>query len=191
MAPEKANGNQSPSIRSGVNQQQLRRSFVEHVEYTRGKNFDTAGAWDRYTALALTVRDRLAKRWVKTAAHATTSTTRSAPTTSRPSSSSAARSQQPHQPRPLRDLPRGARATLGVDLDAIVERSPTRASATAASAASRRASSSRWPPSACPAGLRHPLRVRHLRAEIRNGYQVERADEWLKFGNPWEIERPE
>jgi hypothetical protein len=27
--------------------------------------------------------------------------------------------------------------------------------------------------------------------EIINGYQVERADEWLKFGNPWEIVRPE
>src|SRR6185295_19113311 len=26
---------------------------------------------------------------------------------------------------------------------------------------------------------------------IRDGFQVERADEWLRFGNPWEIERPE
>ena len=26
---------------------------------------------------------------------------------------------------------------------------------------------------------------------IRDGYQVERADEWLRFGNPWEVERPE
>jgi starch phosphorylase len=27
--------------------------------------------------------------------------------------------------------------------------------------------------------------------KIRNGYQIERPDQWLRFGNPWEIERPE
>src|SRR5262249_18280475 len=26
---------------------------------------------------------------------------------------------------------------------------------------------------------------------IRNGVQIERPDEWLRFGNPWEIARPE
>ncbi|HEX2574294.1 MAG TPA: glycogen/starch/alpha-glucan phosphorylase [Polyangia bacterium] len=27
--------------------------------------------------------------------------------------------------------------------------------------------------------------------ELKNGYQVERPDEWLRFGNPWEVARPE
>ncbi|VXD23359.1 Glycogen phosphorylase [Planktothrix serta PCC 8927] len=27
--------------------------------------------------------------------------------------------------------------------------------------------------------------------EIRNGWQVEKIDKWLRYGNPWEIERPE
>jgi glycogen phosphorylase len=27
--------------------------------------------------------------------------------------------------------------------------------------------------------------------EIRDGWQVEKTDKWLRFGNPWEIERPE
>src|SRR5208282_4077908 len=27
--------------------------------------------------------------------------------------------------------------------------------------------------------------------EIRNGWQVERADNWLKHGNPWEVRRPD
>jgi starch phosphorylase len=27
--------------------------------------------------------------------------------------------------------------------------------------------------------------------EIRNGWQVEKADNWLKFGNPWEVRRPD
>mgnify|MGYP000952902436 FL=1 len=27
--------------------------------------------------------------------------------------------------------------------------------------------------------------------EIKNGYQIERPDQWLKYGNPWEVKRPE
>jgi starch phosphorylase len=27
--------------------------------------------------------------------------------------------------------------------------------------------------------------------EIRNGWQVEKADNWLKYGNPWEVRRPD
>jgi hypothetical protein len=37
--------------------------------------------------------------------------------------------------------------------------------------------------------LRHPLRVRHLRPGIRDGWQVEITDKWLRYGNPWEIAR--
>ena len=39
--------------------------------------------------------------------------------------------------------------------------------------------------------LRHPLRVRHLRPDHPDGWQVEITDKWLRFGNPWEIARPE
>ncbi len=38
-------------------------------------------------------------------------------------------------------------------------------------------------------GIRYEFGI--FTQEIINGYQVERADEWLKFGNPWEIVRPE
>ena len=30
-----------------------------------------------------------------------------------------------------------------------------------------------------------------FRQEIHNGHQIEEPDHWLKYGNPWEIERPE
>lgn len=37
------------------------------------------------------------------------------------------------------------------------------------------------------------IRYRHgmFRQEFDNGWQMERPDDWLKFGNPWEIIRPE
>ena len=38
-------------------------------------------------------------------------------------------------------------------------------------------------------GIRYEFGI--FEQAIRNGQQIERADEWLRFGNPWEIERPE
>src|SRR5258706_280953 len=44
----------------------IRKSFVEHVEYTRGTSYDQSTTYDKYLALALAVRDRLAGSWVRT-----------------------------------------------------------------------------------------------------------------------------
>ena len=42
-------------------------------------------------------------------------------------------------------------------------------------------------------GYGYGIRYRHgmFRQEFDNGWQMERPDDWLKFGNPWEIIRPE
>ncbi len=44
----------------------LQRSFLAHVQYTRGQGPDRATPWDKFLALAMLVRDRLAERWVAT-----------------------------------------------------------------------------------------------------------------------------
>ncbi len=38
-------------------------------------------------------------------------------------------------------------------------------------------------------GIRYEFGI--FRQEIENGYQMEAPDQWLKFGNPWELARPE
>src|SRR5205085_1813647 len=38
-------------------------------------------------------------------------------------------------------------------------------------------------------GIRYEFGI--FTQDIVQGYQVERAEEWLKFGNPWEVVRPE
>ena len=38
-------------------------------------------------------------------------------------------------------------------------------------------------------GIRYEFGI--FEQEIKNGWQVERPDEWLRFGNPWEYVRPE
>ena len=53
--------------RTGKDPGSVRRGFLEHVRYSRGKNPETATAHDHFMALSLAVRDRLAHKWVKTA----------------------------------------------------------------------------------------------------------------------------
>jgi starch phosphorylase len=38
-------------------------------------------------------------------------------------------------------------------------------------------------------GIRYEFGI--FRQELENGYQMEAPDQWLKYGNPWEISRPE
>jgi hypothetical protein len=41
-------------------------------------------------------------------------------------------------------------------------------------------------------GVRYGIRYNYgiFRQQIRNGWQVEQPDNWLRDGNPWEIQRP-
>ena len=64
--------------------------------------------------------------------------------------------------------------------------------ATAASAGSPRATWTRWPRSSVPAigyGIRYEFGI--FDQEIRDGWQVEKTDNWLRHGNPWEIAQPD
>ena len=67
----------------------------------------------------------------------------------------------------------------------------SRASATAASAGSPPATWTRWRRSQIPAigyGIRYEFGI--FDQAIRDGWQVEMTDKWLRLGNPWEIARP-
>ena len=50
----------------GLDRETLRKTFTDHIHYTRGRELETATARDRYVALALSVRDRLIDRWAAT-----------------------------------------------------------------------------------------------------------------------------
>src|SRR5262249_19155329 len=53
-----------PHLRSDPHS--LQRSFLAHVQYTRGQGTDRATPWDKFQAIAMAARDRLAERWVAT-----------------------------------------------------------------------------------------------------------------------------
>src|SRR5260370_17564726 len=55
--------------RTGMDDVTLRRAFLDHLQYSLGKRAVNSTALDRFVALALTVRDRLAFRRAATQEH--------------------------------------------------------------------------------------------------------------------------
>ena len=177
--------------RSGSSPESLRRAFVDHVEFTRGKNFDSASPWDRYTALAFTVRDRLAKSWVKTARRYYQRDAKRAYYLSAEYLLGRALGNNLIN-MGLWEPSREALRHLGVDLTTLLEMEPDAGLGNGGLgrlAACFLDSLATLDMPAVGYGIRYEFGI--FSQEILRGYQVERADEWLKFGNPWEIARPE
>src|SRR6266496_3444598 len=55
-----------PNTRTATDVDSLRRSFLDHLQFSQGKDEHSATALDRYFALAYSVRDRLMRRWIQT-----------------------------------------------------------------------------------------------------------------------------
>src|SRR5262249_5682177 len=81
---------------------------------------------------------------------------------------------------------------MGIDLDTLVEREPDAGLGNGGlgrlAACLLESMASLGLPGA-GYGIRYEFGI--FEQAIRNGAQVERADEWLRFGNPWESARPE
>ncbi len=183
--------NGTPNDRGSLHPTAIRRAFVDHVEYTRGKNFDAAGAWDRYMALALTVRDRLAKSWVRTARRYYQRDAKRAYYLSAEYLLGRALGNNLIS-MGLWEPTRDALRELGVDLTTLLEMEPDAGLGNGGLgrlAACFLDSMATLDMPGIGYGIRYEFGI--FSQEIINGYQVERADEWLKFGNPWEIVRPD
>jgi glycogen phosphorylase len=102
----------------------------------------------------------------------------------------AAPRQQPHQSRHLRPVARHGRARLDFDelLAAGGGAGPRqRRPRPAGGLLHRLAGDARGP--ALGYGIRYEFGI--FDQEIVDGWQVEKTDKWLRFGNPWELMRPE
>ena len=165
--------------------------FANHIEYSRSKDQYTATLIDLYFSMALTVRDRLVEQWIKT-------------------------QQLYHQKDVKRVYYLSAEYLMGralvnnlinldiygqtleamdkidLDLEKIIDQEPDAGLGNGGLGRLAACFLDSMATLMIPAigyGIRYEFGI--FEQEIRNMGQHECPDEWLKYGNPWEIARPE
>jgi starch phosphorylase len=169
----------------------LKRSFLDNLFYAQGKFPVLATDFDYYMALAYAVRDRMLQRWNSTAAAYTAQGSRTV------SYLSAEFLMGPHLGNNLINLglyetARQAVAEVGLNLDELLrqEVEPGLGNGGLGRLAACFIDSLATLQVPCMGyGIRYEYGI--FQQEIVDGWQVERTDKWLRFGNPWELVRPE
>ncbi|HEX2661505.1 MAG TPA: glycogen/starch/alpha-glucan phosphorylase [Candidatus Acidoferrum sp.] len=169
----------------------LRQSFLDNLLCGLGRVPMAATPNDIYTALALTVRDRVHKQGVRTIEALSEQEARVV------AYLSAEFLPGPHLANNLLNLgivepTREALSEFGLDLDQVIEQEEEPGLGNGglgrlASCFMDSLASLEVP--AVGYGIRYEFGI--FEQAIKNGWQVEMTDKWLRFGNPWEIVRPE
>ncbi|MFW6357832.1 MAG: glycogen/starch/alpha-glucan phosphorylase [Chroococcales cyanobacterium] len=178
--------------RTGTSQQTLRRAFADNLFYLQGKAANWATPYDIYMALSYTVRDRLLQRWIKTVEQAYFS-----PTTKVVCYLSAEFLIGRQLGKNLINVgiyekARQVVKEAGYNLYDILEQENEPALGNGGlgrlAACYLECLSSLEIP-AIGYGLRYEFGI--FEQAIEKGWQIEHPERWLRFGNPWEIPRPE
>jgi starch phosphorylase len=178
-------------VRSKESVESIKTDLLDHLFYTQGRLPEFATRNDWYMALALTVRDRLLDRWIKTVRTLMRSDVRVV------SYLSAEFLIGPQMGNNLINLDiydevRAAIEDLGLDLDELIEQEEEPGLGNGGLgrlAACYLESLASLQIPAIGYGIRYEFGI--FDQEIRDGWQVEVTDKWLSPGNPWEIRRPE
>ena len=169
----------------------LKEAFVNHVQHTQGKHPSAATRLDHFMSAARTARDRMFDRWTRTWSR-----------------------RERQQPKIVNYLSmefllgrlledglvnlgvleefRTAMASLGIDLNQVLEQEPDAGLGNGGLgrlAACFLDSMATLGIAGMGYGLRYDYGI--FRQDIIGGHQQESPDQWLRYGNPWEIARPE
>ncbi len=177
--------------RTGMSLETLKRAFADNLFYSQGKYQKWATPNDFYMAMAYTVRDRLLHRFMKTRE------TYSEQNVKVVCYLSAEFLMGRHLGNNLVNLGiyddiREVIKDAGLDLDEIIEQEHDPGLGNGGLgrlAACFLDSLATLEIPAIGYGIRYEFGIFHQ--QIRDGWQVEIPDNWLRFGNPWEIPRPE
>jgi len=179
------------TIRHGMSVADLKQSFIDNLVCALGRGPALATPHDLYAALALTVRDRVLDRGVQTVRAL------SGPGSRIVAYLSAEFLPGPHLMNNLLNLGitepmRQALAELDLDLDELAgqEEEPGLGNGGLGRLASCYMDSlASLDVPAIGYGIRYEFGI--FDQAIKDGWQVEVTDKWLRNGNPWEIPRPE
>jgi starch phosphorylase len=177
--------------RTGISIETLKRAFLDNLFYIQAKFPRISTKNDYYMALAYTVRDRLLTRWLRT----TQTYLEQAPRTV--AYLSAEFLLGPHLGNNLinlglYDAVKQAIAEFGLDLTDLLEQEEEPGLGNGGLgrlAACYIDSLATLEIPAIGYGIRYEYGI--FDQEIKDGWQVEITDKWLRYGNPWEVARPE
>jgi len=178
-------------VRVGLNVDEIKRDLIDNLFYLQGKFPEVATPNDWYLATAYTVRDRLMNRWVQTAHEYYELRARTVCYFS---------AEFLVGPQLAMNLLRlnsyegfdKALSELGISLAELIEYEEEPGLGTGGLgrlAACFMESLSTLQVPAIGYGIRYEFGI--FDQEIRNGWQAEVSDRWLRFGYPWEIARPD
>ncbi|MBI4191985.1 MAG: glycogen/starch/alpha-glucan phosphorylase [Betaproteobacteria bacterium] len=184
-------GMREDEIETGLDAASIRHDFVQKLFFVLAKFPGVATRNDHYLALAHAVRDRVLHRWVRSARTYLEGAHRNVVYLS------AEYLMGPQLAHNLLILgieaaAREAMAGLGLDLDELIEHEEEPGLGNGGLgrlAACFMDSLATLDVPAIGHGLRYEFGI--FDQEIRDGWQVERTDRWLRLGNPWEIRRYE
>lgn len=167
----------------------LKQAYVDNLFFLQGRAWDVASPSDLYMAAAYTVRDRLLERWLKSAQIYKDDKVRTV------CYLSAEYLLGPHLLNNLVNLgitevARKAGEELEINFDEIMETEEEPGLGNGGLgrlAACYMDSLSTVQIPAIGYGIRYEFGI--FDQEIRDGWQVEKSDTWLKSGNPWELHR--
>ena len=177
--------------RTALNKEALKNSFLDDLFYVQGKFPALATKNDYYMALSFAVRDRMLQRWISTAAAYTAQASRTV------AYLSAEFLMGPHLGNNLINLGifdrvKQCMTELGLDFEELLQQEEEPGLGNGGLgrlAACFIDSLATLEVPAVGYGIRYEFGIFHQ--DIVDGWQVEKADKWLRFGNPWELVRPE
>ena len=177
--------------RTALTVEALARSFLDNLLFVQGRSLERATVNDLYMALAHTVRDRLVERWTSTVANYQAQDVRVV------CYLSAEFLTGPHLANNLINLgiydeAEQAMRQLGLDLNTLVEQEEEPGLGNGGLGRLASCFMDSLATLDIPAigyGIRYEYGI--FDQQIRDGWQVESTDKWLRLGNPWALERPE
>lgn len=184
----------NPSIegegRTGLSKEEIKASFLDNLFYGIGRLPAVSSGTDFYTALALTVRDRVFRQFVKSTAEFARKDARVV------AYLSAEYLPGPHLGNNLNNLniteeTRQAMAELNLNLDELLEEEVEPGLGNGGLGRLASCYMDSLATLGIPAiayGIRYEFGI--FRQNIKDGWQEESTDKWLQNGNPWEVDRP-
>jgi starch phosphorylase len=174
-----------------LSKEALKNGFLDDLFYVQGKFPALATKKDYYMALAFAVRDRMLQRWISTAAVYTKQASRTV------AYLSAEFLIGPHLANNLINLgiydgAKQCMTELGLNFEELLQQEEEPGLGNGGLgrlAACFLDSLATLEVPSLGYGIRYEFGIFHQ--EIVDGWQVEKTDKWLRFGNPWELVRPE